>query len=116
MRHHNSNRKFGRETDQRRALMKSLALSLIERGRITTTLAKAKELKSFIEKLVTQARKAELAARREVARKLGVKKVVQKFLDETAPKYKERKGGYTRLIKVANRYGDASPMAIIEFV
>ena len=116
MRHHNSNRKFGRETDQRRALLKSLALSLIEKGRITTTLAKAKELRSFVEKLVTKARGAELAARRLVASRLGVKKVVQKFLDETAPKYKERKGGYTRIIKVGHRLGDASPMAIIEFV
>lgn len=117
MRHHNANRKFGRETNERRALLRGLAVSLILNGRITTTEAKAKELRPFIEKLVTKGRVGTLASRRDVVSRLGQEGgVAKRLIDAIAPKYTERPGGYTRIIKLAPRPGDASPMAVIEFV
>lgn len=116
MRHHDNKRKFGRETDQRRAFMKSLANNLISKEKITTTLARAKELRPFIEKLVTMARKNTLSSQRTVSARLGVEKTTHKLIKEIAPKYKDRLGGYTRITKVAPRMGDGSKMAIIEFV
>jgi large subunit ribosomal protein L17 len=114
MRHSNSNRKFGRETNQRLALKRSLALSLIKHGKIKTTEAKAKELRSFVEKIITKARLGTLASRRIVKSKLGVDD--KKLFDTVAPMYKERKGGYTRVLKLGTRGSDGSPMAIIELV
>lgn len=116
MKHHAAIRKFGRTTDARNALIRSLALSLILKGKIKTTEAKAKELRPFIEKLVTRGRKGDIFARRLIASRLGGEHAAKKLVDEIAPKYKERNGGYTRIIKVAPRGGDASKMAIIEFV
>src|SRR3989304_5564783 len=116
MRHHNANRKFGRPANQRRALLKSLALSLINHGRINTTLAKAKELRPFIEKIITKGKKADLASKRLIVSRLFNRKTeVKKLFDQVIPKYLDRKGGYTRIIKMNRRAGDASPMAIIEF-
>ena len=124
MRHHNVNRKFGRETNQRRALIRSLAKNLILNGKITTTEAKAKEIRPFVEKLITTGKAGTLTARRLLISKLAVneeKKPVAgspivKIMDELAPKYKERAGGYIRIVKKAARKTDGSPMAIIEFV
>lgn len=116
MRHHSKIRKFGRTRDERKALIRSLALSLILKGKIKTTEAKAKELRPFIEKLVTRGRKGDIFARRLIASRLGGEDATKKLVDEIAPRYKERNGGYTRIIKVAPRGGDASKMAIIEFV
>jgi len=114
MRHHNKNKKFGRTRDQRKALMKSLASALVERGKIKTTEAKAKELRPYIEKLVTRAIKGDLASRRLLISKIGLQ--TKKLVDDIAPKYKDRNGGYTRVIKLTPRASDASKMAVIEFV
>lgn len=117
MRHHNANRKFGRERKVRTALLRGLAVSLIRDKKITTTEAKAKELRPFIEKLITGARSATLASRRNAVTKLGGVSVAAKTLvDDIAPMYAKRSGGYTRVVKLAPRGGDASKMAVIEFV
>lgn len=122
MRHHNANRKFGRESGPRRALLRSLARNLIMNGRIETTEARAKEIRSMVEKLVTQGRDNSLASRRLIAARLGAHETdsknsaTKKLVDEISPKFKERPGGYTRIVKLGNRRGDGSPMAIIEFV
>ncbi len=115
MRHHNKNRKFGREKDQRTALMRSLASALVERGKIKTTEAKAKELRPYIEKLVTRAIKGDLASRRLIISKIG-QIITKKLVDDIAPRYKDRNGGYTRVVKLSPRASDASKMAVIEFV
>jgi large subunit ribosomal protein L17 len=118
MKHHNSIRKFGRVRKQRVALLSSLANSLVIHGKIKTTEARAKEVRPFIEKLITKGRSGSLAARRLITARLGGNKLVtKKIVDELSPKYKDRKGGYTRITKLpTNRQGDASPLAQIEFV
>ena len=117
MRHHNKNRKFGREKDQRKALLRALALSLIKHGKITTTEARAKELRPFVEKLVTKGKSESLASQRLIISRIGNnKRESKKLITEVAPRYKDRKGGYTRIIKLPRRSGDASKMAVIEFV
>ncbi len=117
MRHGNNVRKFGRTGNQRRALLKGLALSLIEHGRIETTAAKAKELRPYVEKLVTLAKPNTVTARRLVSSRLmNQAKGVKKLFDEIAPKYADRKGGYTRIMKLPPRLEDSSKMALIEFV
>lgn len=117
MRHHNKNRKFGRESKQRFALMRGLMVSLIKEGKIETTLAKAKSLRTFIEPLVTKAKVDSVHARRLVSAKLMNNEVqTKKVFAEIAPKYKEVQGGYTRIIKLPRRLGDGAEMAIIEFV
>jgi len=117
MRHHNANRKFGRTRKQRITLLKSLALNLILKGKIKTTEAKAKELRPFIEKLVTAAKSDTLARRRLITgRLINRKSEVKKLFEEIAPKYKTRNGGYTKIVKLPRRAGDRSPMAIIEFI
>ena len=102
--------------DQRNALMRSLARNLINENKISTTLAKAKELRPYIEKLVTKAKTGTLASRRLVISKVGGVKETKTLFDTIAPKYKERNGGYTRIIKTTRRALDAAPMAVIEFV
>lgn len=116
MRHHDTKRKFGRERDVRKALMKSLASALIERGKIKTTEAKAKELRPYVEKLVTRAKNDSLASKRILESRTGSPRLVKLLTDSIAPKYKDRSGGYTRIVKLAPRMSDASKMAIIEFV
>ena len=108
-------RKLGRKTEQRKALMKSLMSGLIRSEKIRTTEAKAKEMRPKIEKLVTKARAKKLADRRIIMRHLD-KRGTEKLINEIAPRYAERKGGYTRIIKLNPRKKDGSPMAIIEFV
>jgi len=115
MRHHNANRKFGREKNQRVALMRSLAYSLALKGKIKTTEPKAKELRPYMEKLITLGKRQTLASRRALESKVGPK-AAKKIALELAPTYKERAGGYTRVIKMGQRVADGSPMAIIEFV
>ena len=117
MRHHNNKRKFGRDKNQRKALLNSLALNLIVRGKIKTTLPKAKELRPFIEKLVTKAKKGDVATRRVIVSKLSNRsKEVKKLFEVITPKYMDKKGGYTRILKLGVRKADGAEMALIEFV
>ncbi len=115
MRHGNNNRKFGRMKGPREALLKSLARSLVIRGRITTTEAKAKEVRPLVEKMLTRGKTDSVASRRMLVAQLGDIKTANKLI-KTAQNYKERAGGYTRIVKMVPRKGDASPMALIEFV
>ena len=116
MRHSNANRKFGRKTDQRNALLRSLARELFLHGRIITTEAKAKEVRPYAEELITIARVGDLSARRLVAARLANNVIVKKLVDIVAPQYKDRNGGYTRIIKLERRPSDGSKMAVIELV
>lgn len=116
MKHRKRGRRLKRGKDQNRALMKSLACSLIDKGKIKTTEAKAKELRPFIETLVTKARKEGLPSRRMVVSRLGSKESASKLIKDIAPSYKNRNGGYTRVVKLSRRRGDASKLAFIEFV
>lgn len=108
-------RKLSRKRDQRRALLKSLALALILNEKIKTTEAKAKELRSFLEKYINRAKNSDLATRRLLL-KFFPSSVVKKLIGEIGPRYKERKGGYTRIIKLGLRKSDGARMAIIELV
>ena len=108
-------RKFGRVRKVRTALIKSLATALIEHGRITTTVAKAKTLSSDVSKMITAAKKQTLASQRQLASKLGTK-AVSKLMKDVAPQYKDRAGGYTRVIRLPRRNSDGAEMAIIELV
>lgn len=107
-------RKFGREKNQRKALYKSLATALIDHGKIKTTQAKAKSLSSFIDKLVVKASRDGLESRRFILKNIG-EKATRKLISEIGPKFKDKKGGYTRVIKLGQRKSDSSPMAMIEF-
>ena len=115
MRHHNANRKFGRKRNQRVALMRSLAYSLALKGKIKTTEPKAKELRPYMEKLVTLGKKQTLASRRLLESRVGAQ-AAKKIAGDLSKAYKERAGGYTRITKLQSRVTDGSPMAIIEFV
>ncbi len=117
MRHHNNVRKFGREKNARHALMRSLARSLILHEQIETSEAKAKELRPMIEKLVTKSRVDSVPNRRLVASRVSSEdKVLKKLFTEIAPRYKDRAGGYTRIIRTGRRGNDARSLAIISFV
>lgn len=116
MRHMKKGKKFGRMTDSRRALARSLATNLVIYGKIKTTVDKAKALRSIVERLITKAKKGGLTARRELLKVLYTTAAVNKMLNDIAPKYKDRKGGYTRVIKMGQRRGDAAQVAIIELV
>jgi len=114
--HRVSGRKLSRYKDQRKALMRGLVAALITHERITTTLAKAKETRITAEKLITHGKKGSLHHRRLALAQVPNKKVVEKVFDEVAPRYAERQGGYTRIVKLGPRQGDAAPMAVIELV
>ncbi|MGL6187507.1 MAG: 50S ribosomal protein L17 [Holosporales bacterium] len=116
MRHRVAGRKLGRNQGQRRALFSSLTSSLIIHEQIKTTLPKAKDLRPLVERLITKAKKGTLAARREIIATLEGSSLHQKLMDVLAPRYADRHGGYTRIIKAGFRQGDNAPMAIIEFV
>src|SRR3989344_1341793 len=115
MRHHNANRKFGRKRNQRVALLRSLAYSLALKGKIKTTEPKAKELRPYMEKLVTLGKKETLAARRLLESRVG-KEAAKKIVTDLSPAYKGRAGGYTRITKMVRRASDGAPMAYIELV
>ena len=116
MRHNISGRKLNRPTSHRKALFSNLVCSLIEHEQITTTLPKAKDLRSFADKMITIAKKNSLAARREALAFLRSEEAVKKLFDVLGKRYEKRNGGYTRVIKAGLRYGDCAPMGIIEFV
>ncbi|HYH04479.1 MAG TPA: 50S ribosomal protein L17 [Bacillota bacterium] len=109
-------RKLGREAAHRKALFRSLVTALIEHGKIETTEIKAKEARSLAEKTITLAKRGDLHARRLAAEVITEPAVLQKLFNEVAGRYAERKGGYTRILKVGPRRGDAAPMVILELV
>lgn len=116
MRHRHGYRKLGKTSSHRKALLKNLTISLIQYEKIETTLPKAKELRGYFEKLTTKAKNNDFNAHRAVFSMLQCKKSTNKLVTVIAPKYMERPGGYTRVIKTRMRRGDAAPMAIIELV
>ena len=116
MRHKVSGRKLNRSSAHRKALFKNLAAALIKHEQITTTLPKAKDLRPVIEKMITIGKKGTLHARRQLISKLPKSADLNKIMTVLPERYKERKGGYTRIIKKGYRYGDSAPMAIIEFI
>ena len=116
MRHQIYGRKLGRSSDQRKALFKSLTTELFKHERIETTEAKAKAVRGQAEKLISLARKGDLASRRLVYAALTSKDVAKKLVDEIAPDYKGRNGGYTRMYKLGPRKGDAASMVLLELV
>jgi len=116
MRHGMSGRKLNRRTQARKALFSALAHALIKHEQIKTTLPKAKDLRPIAEKLITLGKRGDLHARRQALSFLRDEKLVAKLFSVVAERYKERHGGYTRVLKAGFRYGDAAPMAIIELV
>lgn len=117
MKHHKAFRKFGREKNERKAFVRSLLVNLIRHGRIETTLARAKEIRPQVEKLVTLAKEDSVARRRLVTSRIMNQDVETKMLfTEYAPKYKDVTGGYTRILKLATRISDGAEKAIIEFI
>lgn len=116
MRHRVRGKKLGRTASHRSALMNSLATSLLKYKRIKTTVVKAKEARSYVESLITKAKKNDLHARREIMRFIHDKEVVKELFNEIIERVGDRPGGYTRVIKLGNRMGDAADMAILELV
>jgi len=115
MRKRKKGRKLSRKRDQRNALLKSLASAVILKERIKTTEAKAKEVSVYVEKFITTAKKGDLASRRRLSQFFSPK-IVKKLIDEIAPRYEKRKGGYTRVIKLGQRIDDGAKIAFIELV
>ena len=116
MKHNIKHRKLNRTSSHRKALLMNLSNALIKHEQITTTLPKAKELRPFIEKVVTLGKKGGLSAKRKTMSILQDEKMTKKIFDKLANRYNNRDGGYTRIIKLGNRYGDNAPTAVIEFV
>ena len=116
MRHGNSNRKLNRTHEHRKAMFANMVCSLIEHEQIQTTLPKAKELKKIVDKYITLGKKGSLHSRRQAISRLKQNSAVIKLFETLAPRYKERNGGYTRVLKAGFRYGDAAPLAVIELV
>lgn len=116
MRHRFKQRLLQRGTSHRLALLQNLAANLLEHEQITTTLPKAKELKPFVDKLITLGKKGDLASRRRAASKLQSPEVVKKLFDVIGPRYKARNGGYSRIMKFGHRFGDGADKAVIELV
>ena len=109
-------RKLGMVSAHRRAVLRNLATDIIKHGRVTTTETRAKEARRMVEKMITLGKRGDLHARRQVMAYMMDETVVKTLFDEIAPKYSERKGGYTRIMKLGPRRGDGAPMAIIELV
>ena len=116
MKHNIKNKKLNKTSSHRKAMFMNMSNALIKHEQITTTLAKAKELKKFVEKIVTLGKKGDLLSRRKSISILQDKKMSKKVFDVFAERYKSRSGGYTRIIKLGNRFGDNAPTAVIEFV
>src|SRR2546429_6075318 len=116
MRHHRAGKKLGRDSAHRRALYANLAGSLIEHGRIRTTQAKAKAVKPFAEQMITLGKRGDLAARRQAIAELRSQDVVHQLFADVAPRFADRPGGYTRIVKLGPRQGDAAEMVYLELV
>lgn len=116
MRHGVSGRKLNRPTNQRILMYRTQVTDLIKHERIKTTEAKAKELRAMVEKIITLGKKGNLSHRRQVLAFVTEEQMVRKVFDDLAPRYTDRSGGYTRIIKMENRKGDGSPMALLELI
>ena len=116
MRHQRAGRKLGRTTSHRWAMFRNMLTSFFEWEKIETTTAKAKELRPLAEKMITLGKKGDLAARRQALKLISNKKIVRKIFDEIAPKFQNRFGGYTRIIRAGVRPGDSAPISIIELI
>ena len=116
MRHNKTGRKLSRKTAHRKALMSNLAVALITHKKIKTTDAKAKELRTYVEPLITFAKRGDLHARRQVLKKIRHKNIVRELFDNIGPSFSDRNGGYTRITKLGFRDNDCAPVSIIEFV
>ena len=116
MKHNIKNKKLNRTSTHRKAMFMNLSNALIKHEQITTTLPKAKELKRFVEKIITLGKNGDLTSRRKAISILQDQEMVKKIFDTISERYKERNGGYTRVIKLGNRFGDNAPMAVIELV
>ena len=116
MKHNIKNKKLNKTSSHRKAMLMNMSNALIKHEQITTTLAKAKELRRFVEKIVTLGKKGDLISRRKTISTLQDNKMTQKVFDILSDRYKNRPGGYTRIIKLGNRFGDNAPTAVIEFV
>ena len=116
MRHRNAGRKLNRTSQHRQMLFRNMAQALIKHEQIVTTLPKAKELGPIVEKLITLGKRGDLHARRQAFSKLRCDAMTKKLFEVLGPRYEERQGGYTRIMKAGFRYGDAAPMAVIELV
>jgi large subunit ribosomal protein L17 len=116
VRHRKKGRQLSRTSSHRKATLRNLATSLFMHERIETTTAKAKELRPYAERLITLARRGDVHARRLAAMKIQDRQVLGKLFDDIAPRYTERPGGYTRILKLGNRRGDAAEMSLIELV
>ncbi len=116
MKHNITHRKLNRTSSHRKSLLMNLSNALIKHEQITTTLPKAKELRPFVEKLVTLGKRGDLESRRKTISILQDEKMVAKVFDTFADRYKDRKGGYIRIVKIGNRFGDNASTAVIEFV
>ena len=116
MKHNIKNKKLNKTSSHRKAMFMNMSNALIKHEQITTTLAKAKELRRFVEKIVTLGKKGDLISRRKTISTLQDNKMTQKVFDILANRYKNRSGGYTRIIKLGNRFGDNAPTAVIEFI
>ncbi|MBM4184065.1 MAG: 50S ribosomal protein L17 [Gemmatimonadetes bacterium] len=116
MRHRNKGKRLSRTSTHRRALLRNLATSLFRHERVETTTTKAKELRPYAERLITLARRGDVHARRIAGRKIQDRDVLGKLFDDIAPRYAERPGGYTRILRLGNRKGDAAEMSLIELV
>lgn len=116
MRHRNVGRKLNRTAEHRRALFANMAAALFKHEQIVTTLPKAKDLRRVADRLITMAKRGDLHARRIVASRLRDDKMVAKLFDTLGPRYQDRNGGYTRVLKAGFRYGDSAPLAVIELV
>ena len=109
-------RKLGRPTDHRKAMLRAMVTFLLEKGQIETTITRAKEVRAVVEKMITTAKTNDLHAKRQVMAFVTKESVTKKLFDEIAPKYADRKGGYTQIVKIGPRLGDAAEMAIIKLV
>ncbi len=116
MRHKKLGRRFSRDSSHRQAMFSNMAAALIRHEQIVTTLPKAKDLKRVMDKYITLAKRGDLNSRRLAASRLGDEDMVKKLFDTLAPRYKDRAGGYTRVVKAGFRYGDSAPRAVIELV
>jgi large subunit ribosomal protein L17 len=116
MRHNKSGKRLGRNTPHRNAMLRNMVTSLLEHEKITTTDARAKELRKVVDRMITLGKRGDLHARRQVLNVIRDQKVVAKLFELIGPRYKDRPGGYTRIIKVGSRLGDNAPQSIIALV